>query len=70
MLVYFLRHKTMISDMVWDSTMAGRASIEVSLLESIIPHDRKESALTLFHENSYQLNGTCMLYSLHYSLYH
>ena len=56
--------------MVWDSTMAGRASIEVGLLESIIPSDRKESALRLFHENSYQLNGACIYSSLVCTLYH
>ena len=43
--------------MVWDSTLARNASTEVSLLESIVPHDRRESALRLFHENKYKING-------------
>ena len=45
------------SDMVWDSTLARNASTEMSLLESIVPHDRRESALRLFHNNKYKING-------------
>jgi len=41
---------------VWDSKM-GAASRQVELLESIIPHDRRELALSLFHENDYKING-------------
>ncbi|KAL3786083.1 hypothetical protein ACHAW5_009607 [Stephanodiscus triporus] len=41
---------------VWDSKM-GAASRHVELLESIIPHDRRELALSLFHENDYSING-------------
>ena len=52
------------SEMVWDSTLAGNASTEVAVLESIVPHDRKESALRLFHENKYQLNGKYILFIL------
>lgn len=40
--------------------MAENASNEVSLLESIVPHDRKESALRLFAENNYQIKGERM----------
>ncbi|KAL3823274.1 hypothetical protein ACHAXA_003422 [Cyclostephanos tholiformis] len=40
----------------WNSEM-GAASKQVELLESLIPHDRKEMALTLFHENDYKING-------------
>ena len=49
--------------MVWDSNMAENASNEVSLLESIVPHDRKESALKLFAQNNYQIKGEriCMI---------
>ncbi len=35
----------------------GAASMQVELLESIIPHDRRELALALFHENEYSING-------------
>ena len=52
------------SEMVWDSTLAGNASTEVTLLESIVPHDRRESALRLFHENKYQINGKYILFIL------
>ena len=41
---------------VWNSKM-GAASKEIELLESLIPHDRKEMALALFHENDYKING-------------
>ena len=46
------------SDVVWDSTMAKNKIAEVTLLESIVPHDRKESALRLFAENNYSIKGT------------
>ena len=36
--------------MVWDSALAG------AVLESIVPYDRKESALRLFHENIDMVN--------------
>ena len=45
---------------VWDSKM-GAASMQVELLESIIPHDRRELALALFHENEYSLNGKLLI---------
>ncbi len=35
----------------------GAASKEAELLESLIPHDRREMALALFHENDYKING-------------
>lgn len=41
---------------VWDSKRA-KLSGETELLESIIPHDRKEAALKLFHENGYKIDG-------------
>ncbi len=41
---------------VWSSKM-GAASKEVELLESLIPHDRREMALALFHENDCKING-------------
>ena len=37
--------------------MAKNKIAEVTLLESIVPHDRKESALRLFAENNYSING-------------
>ena len=49
-----------ISTTVWDTKRAAAASRELDLLESIVPHDRKETALKLFHENNYQVNGTNM----------
>jgi hypothetical protein len=42
---------------VWDA-QKGAESGKVELLESVIPHERKELALALFHENNYKLNGT------------
>lgn len=47
-----------VSEMMqlWNSKM-GAASKQIELLESLIPHDRKEMALTLFHENDYKING-------------
>ena len=39
----------------------GAASMQVELLESIIPHDRRELALALFHENEYSLNGKLLI---------
>ncbi|KAL7532275.1 hypothetical protein ACHAXR_005492 [Thalassiosira sp. AJA248-18] len=45
------------SEMVWDSKKARVASGQIDLLESIVPHDRKESALELLHENDHQING-------------
>ena len=44
--------------MVWDANKARDATEQINLLESIVPHDRKETALKLFHENGYQINGT------------
>ncbi|KAL7535080.1 hypothetical protein ACHAXR_007226 [Thalassiosira sp. AJA248-18] len=44
------------SEMVWDSSKARVARGQIDLLESIVPHDRKESALELFHDNDYQIN--------------
>mmetsp|Transcript_15236 Transcript_15236/g.31065 ORF Transcript_15236/g.31065 Transcript_15236/m.31065 type:complete len:290 (+) Transcript_15236:59-928(+) len=41
---------------VWDSAKARESSKELSLLENIVPHDKKEAALQLFHENAYKLN--------------
>mmetsp|Transcript_19581 Transcript_19581/g.35454 ORF Transcript_19581/g.35454 Transcript_19581/m.35454 type:complete len:174 (-) Transcript_19581:68-589(-) len=43
--------------MVWDSKKAREAAREIDLLESIVPHDRKEIALKLFHDNNYQINA-------------
>ena len=47
---------------VWNSKMGGAASMQVELLESIIPHDRRELALALFHENDYSINGKILLF--------
>ena len=44
--------------MVWDANKARESTEQINLLESIVPHDRKETALKLFHENGYQINGT------------
>ena len=44
--------------MVWDANKVRDATEQINLLESIVPHDRKETALKLFHENGYQINGT------------
>lgn len=41
---------------VWDA-QKGAESGKIELLESLIPHERKELALALFHENNYKLNG-------------
>jgi len=41
---------------VWDA-QKGAESGKVELLESVLPHERKELALALFHENNYKLNG-------------
>jgi hypothetical protein len=46
------------SEMVqaWNSKM-GAASKQLELMEPLIPHDRKEMALAMFHENDYKING-------------
>eukprot|EP00956_Cyclotella_meneghiniana_P012114 scaffold17189_cov67-Cyclotella_meneghiniana.AAC.5 len=41
---------------VWDAELA-KQSIDSNILERIVPHDRKEAALVLFHKNNYKLNG-------------
>ena len=48
--------------MVWDSSKAREATREINLLESIVPHDRKESALKLFHDNNYQINAGTLIF--------
>ncbi len=40
---------------VWDSTK-GADNGELELLESIVPHERKELALRLFQENDYHID--------------
>lgn len=40
--------------MVWDADKASGVSRQLDLLESIVPRDRREAALRLFHENNYQ----------------
>ena len=40
---------------VWDSTK-GADNRELELLESIVPHERKELALRLFQENDYHID--------------
>lgn len=52
----------MIQD--WDSTKGANNRGEIELLESIVPHERKELALKLFHANDYQIAGT-ILYLIH-----
>lgn len=46
------------SEMVWDSRKAGMATKQINLFESIVPHERKESAFKLFHKNDYEMNNT------------
>mmetsp|Transcript_15943 Transcript_15943/g.33684 ORF Transcript_15943/g.33684 Transcript_15943/m.33684 type:complete len:226 (-) Transcript_15943:217-894(-) len=48
------------SEMVWDSNKARVATRQVNILESIVPHDRKELALKLFHENGYEIYETLL----------
>ena len=40
---------------VWDSTKSVD-NRELELLESIVPHERKELALCLFQENDYHID--------------
>ena len=60
---YYL--KRISFDMVWDANKASEVSRQVDLLESIVPRDRREAALRLFHENEYQnFHGMCRHQSL------
>jgi hypothetical protein len=41
---------------VWDSTKSAD-NMELTLLESIVSHERKELALQLFRDNEYHIGG-------------
>lgn len=41
---------------MWNADQAEQSS-DTRILEAIVPHDRKEAALTLFHFNSYKIDG-------------
>ena len=50
---------------VWNSNKAIESG-EISLLENIVPHDRKEAALKLFHENDYRISGSVLDKIMHH----